>query len=97
MTKVTVLLTSDKVTLIALLGDAVEDAPSVALDMKPGSKLSAALAELEMKLSGPSAPILFILGGGKYSPELAAQYSPEQVAELSIDNPALDKFIAAVA
>lgn len=97
MTKVTVLLTSDKETLIALLGDAVENTPSLALDIKPGSELPAALAELEEQLKKPTAPIMFIVNGGGYSPEAAAQYSPEKVAEFTVDNPALDEFVAAVA
>lgn len=97
MTKVNVLLTSDKVTMIVLLGEPVEGTPSLGLDLNEGAKLEDGIADIERLLKSDEAPIHFLMGGGPYAPESAAQYSPEKVAEFEIDNPALDRFIEAVA
>lgn len=96
MTKVTVLLTSDKETIIVLLGDAVEDTPIIATDIKPGTSLENALAAIEKALKASGAGLLFYMQGGLYDPESAAQYEPEKIAEFDIDNPELDDFIEQV-
>ena len=96
MTKVTVLLTSDKETIIVLLGDAVEDTPAIATDIKPGTSLEDALADVEKVLKSSDAGLLFYLQGGPYDPESAAQYEPEKIAEFNIDNTKLDDFIQQV-
>ncbi|MES9284861.1 hypothetical protein ABEQ48_12260, partial [Cutibacterium acnes] len=65
--------------------------------LNEGAKLEDGIADVERMLNSAEAPIHFLMGGGPYAPELAAQFSPVQVAEFEIDNPALTRFIEAVA
>ena len=87
MCKFTVLLTSDKETIIVIHGEPLEDAPSVGLDLN-GHSLAETL-DLARKDIEETGALLFYLHGGPYDPALAAQYEPEKVAEFTVEREGL--------
>lgn len=87
MCKFTVLLTSDKETIIVTHGDAVEGAPSVALDLRDRS-LAEAIDAARQDIEN-AGTLLFLMCGGPYNPAAAAQYEPEKVAEFTVEKDGL--------
>jgi len=95
MSKFIVQLTADKETILVTYGEPVEDAPSVALDLR-GRTLEAAIDAAKTDIEN-TGPLLFMLHGGPYAPELAGQYGPEKVAEFNVEVDGLDEALSALA
>lgn len=91
MCKFTVLLTSDKETIIVTYGEPVEDAPSIATDLSNDETtrtLAEAIDSVRRGIEDIGA-VLFYMHGGPYDPATAAQYSPEKVAEFTVEHEGL--------
>lgn len=99
MCKFTVLLTSDKESIIVTHGEPVEGAPSFCVNLSNSQiirTLTEAIEDTKSDIEKVGALLWVAMGGGPYAPEVAAQYSPVKVAEFEINQPGLHESFEAL-